>query len=310
MRLPSTMFMRFKSPTTWELPTSMMLQRVRHCSMTDHQQKLMSKNLPKRKPIEGVKKIVMIASSKGGVGKSTTTVNLATATKLCYPDKEVGILDADVFGPSIPILMNLPDTPLLNKENLMIPLVNYGVKCMSMGNLITEKSAAIWRGLMVMQALKKLTEQVQWGPCDILFIDTPPGTGDTHLSLIQTLPIDAAVIITIPDTLSLQVAQRGYTMFKKLNIPVAGLVMNMNTVLCPSCKHSFELYENRLNQFDELNELPLLENIPMSKDVKQCTHTHVPVVISHPKSEVSQIYSSLGHKIVNFVELKQDHIQQ
>lgn len=278
------------------------LATVRQCSIESHQHKLMSKNLPKQKPIDGVKKIIMIASSKGGVGKSTTTVNLATAMKNLYPDKEIGILDADVFGPSIPILMNLPDTPLLNKKNLMIPLVNYGVKCMSMGNLITEKSAAIWRGLMVMQALSKLINQVQWGPCDVLFIDTPPGTGDTHLSLIQNLPIDTAIIVTIPDIMSLQVAQRGYTMFKKLNIPIAGLVMNMNSVLCPSCNHTFELYENKLNQFDELKQLTLLENIPMSNEIKQCTHTHVPIVISHPDSEVSQIYSRLAQKLFNYLE--------
>lgn len=286
------------------IKSSQMKLFLRHCSVTEHQQKLMSKNLPKKKPIDGVQKIVMIASSKGGVGKSTITVNLATAMKNSYPDKEIGILDADVFGPSIPILMNLPDTPLVNKDNLMIPLVNYGVKCMSMGNLITEKSAAIWRGLMVMQALSKLINQVQWGPCDILFIDTPPGTGDTHLSLIQNLPIDTAIIVTIPDTMSLQVAQRGYTMFKKLKIPVAGLVMNMNSVVCPSCKNTFELYENKLEQFDELQELPLLENIPMCNEIKQSTHTHVPVVISHPDSQVSQIYSRLAEKLMDYLELQ------
>lgn len=296
------MFQRYLHPSRImsKLPEINLL--IRHSSVTGHQQKLMSKNLPKRKPINGVKKIVMIASSKGGVGKSTTTVNLATAMKNSYPDKEIGILDADVSGPSIPILMNLPDTPLLNKDNLMIPLVNYGVKCISMGNLITEKSAAIWRGLMVMQALSKLINQVQWGPCDVLFIDTPPGTGDTHLSLIQNLPIDTAIIVTIPDTMSLQVAQRGYTMFKKLNIPVAGLVMNMNSVVCPSCEHVFELYENKLNQFDELQQLPLMENIPMSNEIKQCTHTHVPVVISHPDSQVSQIYSRLAEKLMHYLQ--------
>lgn len=149
----------------------------------------MARGLPKVKPIDGVKHIVLVASGKGGVGKSTTSVNLAVSLKVLQPEKNVGLLDADVFGPSIPLMMNLKETPLLTKDNLMKPLINYNIKCISMGFLVAEDAPVIWRGLMVMQALEKLLRQVFWDSIDYLIVDTPPGTGDTHLSLIQNIPI-------------------------------------------------------------------------------------------------------------------------
>ncbi|KAK9719025.1 NUBPL iron-transfer P-loop NTPase [Popillia japonica] len=169
------------------------------------QAQMMARSLPKIKSIPGVQNIILISSGKGGVGKSTTAVNLAVALKLVNPDKNIGLLDADVFGPSVPLMMNLNDTPLLNNDNLMIPLENYGIKCMSMGFLIAEDAALIWRGLMVMQALDRLMRQVAWGNIDYLIVDTPPGTGDTHLSLVQNLPIKGVILVTTPQTAAVDV---------------------------------------------------------------------------------------------------------
>ncbi|KAM7306045.1 iron-sulfur protein NUBPL [Ixodes scapularis] len=151
-----------------------------------------SKGLPKKFPIAGVKHVVLVASGKGGVGKSTTAVNLALALSQSDKHPSVGILDADVYGPSIPRMMNLSGEPELTNQNLMKPLVNYGIKCMSMGFLVDDKSPVVWRGLMVMSAIQKLLRQVAWGPLDYLVVDMPPGTGDTQLSISQNIPVSVS----------------------------------------------------------------------------------------------------------------------
>ncbi|PSN36836.1 Iron-sulfur protein NUBPL [Blattella germanica] len=231
------------------LPISSIFVRLKSESskLENRQAQLMARGLPKQKPIYNVKKILLVASGKGGVGKSTTAVNLAAALKSIEPSKEVGLLDADVYGPSIPLMMNLHETPLLNKEDKMIPLINYGLQCMSMGFLVDEKSPVMWRGLMVMSALEKLLRQVAWKPVDYLIVDTPPGTGDTHLSLIQNLPIAGVLLVTTPQAAALDVARRGAKMFQRLNVPVVGIVQNMSTVVCPNCHHSLTLYGNGTN---------------------------------------------------------------
>lgn len=154
----------------------------------------------------------------------------------------VGLLDADVFGPSVPLMMDLNESPLLTDDNKMIPPTNYGVKCMSMGFLVTEKSAVIWRGLMVMSALDRLLRQVQWGPLDYLVVDTPPGTGDTLLSLIQNLPISGVIMVTTPQKAAVQVTRRGGSMLQKLSVPIIGIVENMSFFQCPKCSHEVSLF--------------------------------------------------------------------
>ncbi|XP_022277611.1 iron-sulfur protein NUBPL isoform X10 [Canis lupus familiaris] len=180
---------------------------------------IMSRGLPKQKPIEGVKQVIVVASGKGGVGKSTTAVNLALGLAANDSSKAVGLLDVDVYGPSIPKMMNLKGNPELSQNNLMRPLLNYGIACMSMGFLIEETAPVVWRGLMVMSAIEKLLRQVDWGPLDYLVVDTPPGTGDVQLSISQNIPISGAVIVSTPQDIALVDAHKGAEMFRKVHVP-------------------------------------------------------------------------------------------
>ncbi|KAJ9058778.1 hypothetical protein DSO57_1008853 [Entomophthora muscae] len=173
---------------------------------------------PPKKEIPNVKRVIAVASGKGGVGKSTTAVNLALA--LSRLKRKVGILDADIFGPSIPMLMNLKDSPELLYEGQMKPLKNYGVECMSMGFLVDPKDAIAWRGMMVMKALQQLLYQVSWSELDLLVIDMPPGTGDTQLTIGQLVPLAGAIIVSTPQDVALIDARKGVDFFKKVNVPV------------------------------------------------------------------------------------------
>ncbi|XP_066595315.1 iron-sulfur cluster transfer protein NUBPL isoform X2 [Prorops nasuta] len=261
----------------------------------------MARGLPKKKPIKGVKQIVLVASGKGGVGKSTTSVNLATALKLLEPQKQVGLLDADVFGPSIPLMMNLNESPILNEENLMEPLINYGVKCMSMGFLIDKKSPVIWRGLMVMSALDKLLRQVAWGPLDYLIVDTPPGTGDTHLSLIQNIPITGALLVTTPQKASLDVTRRGAIMFKKLEVPIIGILENMSSITCPKCDNNISIFGHDIDKLAEELDIPILRKIPLYEEITESSNSGKPLVLSVSKNQYSDIYTELAKDIIVFL---------
>lgn len=189
-------------------------------ALQERQKQQMARGLPKQKPITGVKHVIVVASGKGGVGKSTTAVNLALGIMANDPSKAVGLLDADVYGPSVPKLMNLKGNPELSDNNRMIPLTNYGVPCMSMGFLVEDVAPIVWRGLMVMSAIERLLRQVDWGSLDYLVVDMPPGTGDVQLSITQNIPITGAVIVSTPQDIALLDARRGAEMFRKVNVPV------------------------------------------------------------------------------------------
>jgi len=175
----------------------------------ERQAEMMKRGLPKKRPIDGVKNVILVASGKGGVGKSTVAVNLALALNKCLPHKDIGLLDADVYGPSLPTMMNLSGNPELTKSGLIKPLVNYNIKCMSMGFLTDNSAPVVWRGLMVMAAIEKLLRQVDWSPLDYLVIDMPPGTGDTQLSIAQNLDVSGAVVVTTPQDVALIDAKKG-----------------------------------------------------------------------------------------------------
>ncbi|XP_045865951.1 iron-sulfur protein NUBPL isoform X3 [Meles meles] len=188
-------------------------------TLKQRRMQIMSRGLPKQKPIEGVKQVIVVASGKGGVGKSTTAVNLALALAANDSSKAVGLLDVDVYGPSIPKMMNLKGSPELSQSNLMRPLLNYGIACMSMGFLVEETAPVVWRGLMVMSAIEKLLRQVDWGQLNYLVVDMPPGTGDVQLSVTQNIPISGAVIVSTPQDIALMDARKGAEMFRKVHVP-------------------------------------------------------------------------------------------
>jgi len=265
----------------------------------------MAKGLPKRQALPGVKKIVLVSSAKGGVGKSTTTVNIAMA--MATNNKQalsIGVLDADVFGPSIPKLLNLRGNPVVNDKNLMEPLRNYGIKCMSMGFLVNEEDAIVWRGPMVMSAIQRLTRQVDWAPLDYLFIDMPPGTGDVQLSISQLLPVDGAVIVTTPQDIALLDARRGVEMLNKVDIPVLGLVQNMSHFVCPKCEHVSHIFGNdgarKLSR--DLNT-EILADVPL--DLAICEHADkgLPIVIAQPHTAMTSAYRQIADKILTKLPL-------
>ncbi|XP_043521736.1 iron-sulfur protein NUBPL isoform X1 [Frieseomelitta varia] len=270
---------------------------------------LMARGLPKSKPLKGVKQIVVIASGKGGVGKSTTAVNLSIALKLTEPQKLVGLLDADVFGPSVPLMMNIRQSPTVNDRNLIEPVTNYGIKCMSMGFLIDDKSPVIWRGLMVMNAIEKLLHQVAWDPLDYLVIDTPPGTGDTHLSIIQNLPIAGALLISTPQKAALEVTRRGANMFKRLNIPIIGIVENMSNVICPKCNSSIPLYNGETQVIAKELDVQILQSVPLSEDIVNSCDTGKPIVLSASESTQADAYKYLAKHVISFLAKQPQNLE-
>ncbi|UYV65960.1 hypothetical protein LAZ67_3006007 [Cordylochernes scorpioides] len=264
-------------------------------------QERIAKGLPKKLPIAGVEHVILVSSAKGGVGKSTIAVNLATALHELKKDMRIGLLDADVFGPSIPILMNLNDQPEVNKQNLILPLSNYGIKCMSMGFLVEEQSAIVWRGLMVMSAIQKLLRQVMWGPLDVLVVDMPPGTGDTQLSICQSIPISGAILVSTPQRLAMADVRRGVKMFQTVGVPTLGLVQNMSRHTCSKCGHSSQLF----GQKDVAGELglPLLADIPLSQPLEESTDCGKPLVISQPHSDEAKEFFSLSRKVYSALKI-------
>ncbi|XP_075989550.1 NUBP iron-sulfur cluster assembly factor, mitochondrial [Anticarsia gemmatalis] len=280
--------------------------RLKHTKeeLNEHKAKVMGRGLPEKKPLPGVKSIILVASGKGGVGKTTTAVNLACAMKVIEPDKEIGLLDADVFGPSVPLMMNISGEPMLNDDNLIEPLLNYGVKCMSMGLLVSGENAVVWRGLMVMQALERLTRHVAWGPLDCLVVDTPPGTGDTHLSLAQNLPLDGALVVTTPQSAALQVTKRGLNMFDRLKVPVIGMVENMSHAICHNCGTKNFVFGNETKQCAEQMGLEIIESFEVDHNMSECINSGKPAIYALPDSIHAEKYRQLANKVFKYIETK------
>jgi ATP-binding protein involved in chromosome partitioning len=278
-------------------------------SLDQHQKELMSRGLPKKRSLAGVDHVLLVASGKGGVGKSTTAVNIALAMSAAPNNLNIGVLDADVYGPSIPIMLNVCEKPLVCEEtNKMLPLSNYGIKCMSMGFLVAdENSAIVWRGPMVMGALDKMVHGTAWSPLDVLVVDLPPGTGDVQLSLAQTLDISGSVMVTTPQKVALSDARRGATMFEKVDIPVLGVVENMSGFVCAQCNAVTDVFGSGLGLVDamakELNA-PLLGRVPLDADIVRTCDDGKPIVISRPDSNCANIYKEIADKIIRDLGIK------
>nr|XP_020467219.1 iron-sulfur protein NUBPL isoform X1 [Monopterus albus] len=271
--------------------------------LTERQKQQMARGLPKQKPITGVKQVIVVASGKGGVGKSTTAVNLALGLMANDPSKSVGLLDADVYGPSVPKLMNLKGNPELTDNNLMIPLTNYGIPCMSMGFLVEDVAPVVWRGLMVMSAIEKLLRQVEWGSLDYLVVDMPPGTGDVQLSITQNIPISGAVIVSTPQDIALLDARRGVEMFKRMNVPVLGLVQNMSVFQCPSCKHQTHIFgSDGARHLAHTLGVQFLGDIPLHLTIREMSDRGKPVVVSSPDSPEAEAYRKVASAVVQQLE--------
>lgn len=260
-----------------------------------------SRGLPKKLPIAGVKNILLVASGKGGVGKSTIATNLSIAlSKRC----SVGLLDADVFGPSIPMMMNVSDVPESNHQKLIIPVNNYNIKCMSMGLLVDEESPVVWRGLMVMQAIKKLLRGVRWGPLDVLVIDMPPGTGDTQLSITQEIPIQGVVLVTTPQSVAVADCIKGAEMFRKVDVPIVGVVENMSYYQCADCGNKHHIFGSNLQdklKGRALRDVRILGELPVKPEISENCDSGTPSVILDP--EISDIFDNIVSSVVPFLEL-------
>jgi len=247
------------------------------------------------KPLQGIRNIIAVASGKGGVGKSTTAINLAAS--LAAEGASVGLLDADIYGPSIPHMLGLSGRPGMD-GNLIQPHVAFGMKVMSIGFLVEEDQAMIWRGPMVTGALQQLLNQTQWGDLDYLVIDLPPGTGDVQLSLAQQIPVSGAVIVTTPQDIALLDAQRGLTMFRKVGIPVLGIIENMSIHICTNCGHQEPLFgSGGGSRMAEQYQTELLGALPLDMGIREQADSGKPLVLARPDHPAASLYRDLALRV-------------
>jgi len=262
---------------------------------------------PPPKPAEtvlpGVKSVIAVASGKGGVGKSTVAVNLAVA--LAQTGLTVGLLDADIYGPSLPRMLGLNRKPEV-RDGKMIPLHAWGVSCMSIGFLVDEETAMVWRGPMVMGALNQLLTQVEWGTLDVLVIDMPPGTGDTQLTLAQKASLFGAVIVSTPQDIALLDARRGVKMFEQVRVPVLGIVENMSYFNCPNCNHRTDIFGHGGAQAEAARiGVPFLGEVPLLLAIRETGDEGAPITASDPEGAAAQAFKAAAAKVAALLERKQ-----
>ncbi len=257
--------------------------------------------MPAKMDLPGIESIVAVASGKGGVGKSTTSVNLALA--LAADGKKVGLLDADIYGPSIPRMLGITEDPQQSESGKIAPLDGHGIKCMSMGFLVEEETPVIWRGPMATGALEQLLSDVEWGELDILVVDLPPGTGDIHLSMAQRVPLDGAVIVSTPQDIALADARKGLNMFLKVDVPVFGLIENMSYFNCPRCGERSDIFSHggAREEAEKLN-VDFLGEIPLDIVIRETSDGGNPIVASDPGSPHSGAYMKIAEKVWHSLE--------
>ena len=255
---------------------------------------------PSRPHIEGVKRVIAIASGKGGVGKSTVAVNLACA--MSQLKREVGLMDADIYGPSVPKMMGATQRPTITEEKLD-PVENFGLKMMSMALLLDNNAPVIWRGPMIMKAIQQFSLAVNWGALDVLIVDLPPGTGDAQLSLAQTIALDGGVIVTTPQDVALEVARRGIAMLEKVSVKILGIIENMSYYVCPHCGQHDDIFgHGGGKQEAERLEVPFLGEIPLFTEVRICGDKGLPIVVASPQSEPAKAFRRCAETVLKHLE--------
>lgn len=254
-----------------------------------------------RTMIPGVTHIIAVASGKGGVGKSTVSANLALA--LATQGLKVGILDADIYGPSLPRLFGINRKPEIDDNKIMQPLEAYGLKVMSIGFLVEEETPMIWRGPMVMSALQQMMREVNWGALDILIVDMPPGTGDAQLTMAQSVSLSGAVIVSTPQDLALIDARRGIAMFKRVEVPILGLVENMSYFLCPECGTRSDIFGHGGARHEaERLGVPFLGEVPLHMDIRALSDAGTPIVANAPDGVHAKLFLDIAAAVKTRLE--------
>jgi ATP-binding protein involved in chromosome partitioning len=253
-----------------------------------------------------VKNVIAVASGKGGVGKSTVTINLAMA--LAGAGAKVGLLDADIYGPSIPLMMGTRARPFTDQNERVIPVEKDGLKLMSMGYLVDEQQPVIWRGPMVHGALMQFMGQVEWGDLDYLLIDMPPGTGDAQLTISQMAPLSGAIIVTTPQEVSLLDARRGLMMFQNVKVPILGVIENMSGFVCGHCEEITPIFRTGGGErIAREYGVPLLGSLPLDPRVAEGGDSGRPIVVNHPQAEISKMYRKIAGDIASTLSVM--HVQ-
>ena len=258
-------------------------------------------------PHAKIKHAIAIASGKGGVGKSTFAVNLACALARSLEQAgrpgKVGLMDCDIYGPSVPLMIGLEGRPQVEDE-LLLPMEAYGVKVMSMGFLIDDNTPVVWRGPMIMKTIQQFVQNVKWGELDVLLIDLPPGTGDAQLSLVQTIPLDGAVLVTTPQPAATNIARKGGLMFQKVNVPLIGVAENMSYFTDPAGNRHHLFGEGGGQQTAEALGTSLLGQVPLIPAIRAGGDNGKPIVVSEPDSEASQVFAAIGETLLSTMAKK------
>ena len=247
--------------------------------------------------IPGIDRILAVASGKGGVGKSTVSANLAAA--LAAEGRRVGLLDADVYGPSQPRMLGVSGRPSSPDGKTILPMRNHGVTMMSIGLMTREEEAVVWRGPMLMGALQQMLNQVQWGALDVLIVDLPPGTGDVQMTLAQKAELTGALVVSTPQDIALLDARKGINMFEKLGTPIVGMIENMSTHICSQCGHEEHVFgHGGVAAEAEKLDVPLLAEIPLALDIRVAADGGAPIVVSKPESSQAQSFRALARRLI------------